>query len=116
MRHSAGTWSGKTSEVPSFRLKSAQPLISHVLKRAIKSCKIADKQPFFKKVHVPKLTKASYLATVHGRRLPPTDSNMKYVAKSRPSTCLVRFWSAFGQLGGKLRLIRFCHPKGGGSS
>ena len=24
MRHSAGTWSGKTSEVPSFRLK-AQP-------------------------------------------------------------------------------------------
>ena len=24
---------------------------------------------------------------------------------------MVRFWSAFGQLSGKFRLIRFCHPK-----
>lgn len=70
----------------------------------------------FQKVHVPKLTKTSYPATVHGRRLPPTDSNKKYVAKSRPSTCMVRFWSAFGQLSGKFQLIRFCYPKGGGSS
>ena len=36
--------------------------------------------------------------------------------KTRLSTCMVRFWSAFGQLSGKFRLIRFCHPKGGGSS
>lgn len=70
----------------------------------------------FQKVHVPKLTKTSYPATVHGRRLPPTDSNKKYVAKSRSSTCMVRFWSAFGQLSGKFQLIRFCYPKGGGSS
>ena len=76
----------------------------------------ADRLLFFGKVHVPKLTKASYLVTVHGRRLPPTDSNKKYVAKSRSSTCMVRFWSAFGQLSGKFQLIRFCYPKGGGSS
>ena len=76
----------------------------------------AERLPFFEKVHVPKLTKTSYPATVHGRRLPPTDSNKKYVAKSRSSTCMVRFWSAFGQLSGKFQLIRFCYPKGGGSS
>ena len=37
-------------------------------------------------------------------------------AKTMPSTCMVRFWSAFGQLSGKFQLIRFCYPKGGGSS
>lgn len=66
---------------------------------------------FFKKVHVPKLTKTSYPATVHGRRLPPTDSNKKYVVKSMSSTCMVRFWSAFGQLSGKFQLIRFATQK-----
>ena len=40
----------------------------------------------------------------------------KNVAENRPSTCMVRFWSAFGQLSGKFQLIRFCYPKGGGSS
>ena len=106
------------SQIPgcNFRLRTDQPLISHVLKRAIQSCKIADKQPFFGKVHVPKLTKTSYPATVQGRRLPPTDSASKNDVKTRPSTCMVRFWSAFGQLSGKFRLIRFCYPKGGGSS
>ena len=92
-----------------------QPL-SHAFKYAIQKHKTADRMLFFQKVHVPKLTKTSYPATVHGRRLPPTDSNKKYVAKSRSSTCMVRFWSAFGQLSGKFQLIRFCYPKGGGSS
>lgn len=92
-----------------------QPL-SHAFKYAIQKHKTADRLLFFGKVHVSKLTKTSYPATVHGRRLPPTDSNKKYVAKSRSSTCMVRFWSAFGQLSGKFQLIRFCYPKGGGSS
>ena len=29
MRHSAGTWSGKTSEVPSFRLMAIAEIVSH---------------------------------------------------------------------------------------
>lgn len=40
----------------------------------------------------------------------------KNVAENRPSICMVRFWSAFSQLSGKFQLIRFCYPKGGGSS
>lgn len=92
-----------------------QPL-SHAFKYTIQRHKTADRMLFFKKVHVPILTKTSYPATVHGRRLPPTDSNKKYVAKSRSSTCMVRFWSAFGQLSGKFQLVRFCYPKEGGSS
>ena len=92
-----------------------QPL-SHAFKHAIQKHKTADRLLFFGKVHVPKLTKVSYLVTVHGRRLPPTDSASKNDVKSRSSTCMVRFWSAFGQLSGKFQLIRFCYPKGGGSS
>lgn len=92
------------------------PPLSHAFKYAIQKHKTADRLLFFGKVHVPKLTKASYLATVHGCRLPPTDSASKNDVKTRPSTCMVRFWSAFGQLSGKFRLIRFCYPKGGGSS
>ena len=49
---------------------------------------------FFKKAHVPKLTKVSYLATVHGRRLPPTDSNVKM----SPKTGHLPAWLDFGQL------------------
>ena len=92
------------------------PPLSHAFKYAIQKHKTADRLLFFGKVNVPKLTKASYLATVHGCRLPPTDSASKNDVKTRPSTCMVRFWSAFGQLSGKFRLIRFCYPKGGGSS
>lgn len=56
--------------------------------------------------------------TCHRSRSPITAHRFgcKKVAENRPSTCMVRFWSAFGQLSGKLRLIRFCYPKGGGSS
>lgn len=49
---------------------------------------------FFKKVHVPKLTKTSYLATVHGRRLPPTDSDVKMTSKPDHLPA----WLDFGQL------------------
>ena len=48
--------------------------ISHVLDRAIKSHKTAGKLPFFAKVHAHKLTRPPQLATVHGCRLPLTDS------------------------------------------
>ena len=103
------------SQFPQIQGDSPPPL-SHAFKYAIQKRKTADRMLFFKKVHVLKLTKTSYLVTVQGRRLPPTDSNKKYVVKSRSSTCMVRFWSAFGQLSGKFQLIRFCYPKGGGSS
>ncbi len=49
---------------------------------------------FFKKVHVPKLTKTSYLATVQGRRLPLTDSDVKM----SPKTGHLPAWLDFGQL------------------
>lgn len=49
---------------------------------------------FFKKVHVPKLTKVSYLATIHGRRLPPIDSDVKM----SPKTGHLPAWLDFGQL------------------
>lgn len=70
-----------------------QPL-SHAFKYAIQKHKTADRMLFFKKVHVPKLTKVSYLATVHGRRLPPTDSNVKM----SPKTGHLPAWLDFGQL------------------
>lgn len=70
-----------------------QPL-SHAFKYAIQKHKTADRMLFFKKVHVPKLTKVSYLATVHGRRLPPTDSNVKM----SPKTSHLPAWLDFGQL------------------
>ena len=127
MRHSAGAWSGKTSEVPrvplwgrnlgrSFRLRGVpesashserqfrdtvsadtdddlQPL-SHAFKYAVQKHKTADRLLFFGKVHVPKLTKTSYLATVQGRRLPPTDSDVKM----SPKTGHLPAWLDFGQL------------------
>ena len=70
-----------------------QPL-SHAFKYAIQKHKTADRMLFFKKVHVPKLTKVSYLATVQGRRLPPTDSDVKM----SPKTGHLPAWLDFGQL------------------
>lgn len=70
-----------------------QPL-SHAFKYAIQKHKTADRMLFFKKVHVPKLTKVSYLATVHGRRLPSTDSDVKM----SPKTGHLPAWLDFGQL------------------
>ena len=83
-----------------------QPL-SHAFKYAIQRHETAYRMLFFKKAHVPKLTKSSYLATVHGRRLPPTDSDVKM----SPKTGHLPAWLDFGQLSGKFRLIRFCYPK-----
>ena len=56
--------------------------------------------------------------TRYRSRLPITAHRFgcKNVAENRPSICMVIFWSAFGQLSGKFQLIRFCYPKGGGSS
>lgn len=70
-----------------------QPL-SHAFKYAIQKHKTADRMLFFKKVHVPKLTQSSYLATVQGRRLPPTDSDVKM----SPKTGHLPAWLDFGQL------------------
>lgn len=70
-----------------------QPL-SHAFKYAIQKHKTADRMLFFKKVHVPKLTQSSYLATVHGRQLPPTDSDVKM----SPKTGHLPAWLDFGQL------------------
>ena len=70
-----------------------QPL-SHAFKYAIQKHKTADRMLFFKKEHVPKLTQSSYLATVQGRRLPPTDSDVKM----SPKTGHLPAWLDFGQL------------------
>ncbi len=70
------------------------PPLSHAFKYAIQKHKTADRMLFFKKVHVPKLTKTSYLATVHGRRLPPADSDVKM----SPKTGHLPAWLDFGQL------------------
>ncbi|MFR3926009.1 MAG: hypothetical protein ACLTXI_12760, partial [Collinsella sp.] len=67
---------------------------SHAFKYAIQKHETADRMLFFKKVHVPKLTKTSYLATVQGRRLPPTDSDVKM----SPKTGHLPAWLDFGQL------------------
>lgn len=77
------------------QVKGDSPLpLSHAFKYAIQKHKTADRMLFFKKVHVPKLTTVSYLATVHGRRLPPTDSNVKM----SPKTGHLPAWLDFGQL------------------
>lgn len=70
------------------------PALSHAFKYAIQKHKTADRMLFFKKVHVPKLTQSSYLATVHGRRLPPADSDVKM----SPKTGHLPAWLDFGQL------------------
>ena len=70
------------------------PPLSHAFKYAIQKHKTADRMLFFRKVHVPKLTKSSYLATVHGRRLPPADSDVKM----SPKTGHLPAWLDFGQL------------------
>lgn len=81
------------SQFPQIQGDSPPPL-SHAFKYAIQKHKTADRMLFFKKVHVPKLTQSSYLATVHGRRLPPTDSDVKM----SPKTGHLPAWLDFGQL------------------
>lgn len=73
---------------------AVSPPISHVLDRAIQSHKTAGKTAFFTKVHAHKLTRPPQLATVHGCRLPPTDSVFKIDVK----TGHLPAWLDFGQL------------------
>ena len=90
--------------------------ISHAFKHAIQKHKTADRLLCFWKSTRPE-TYQDFISSYRSRSpITARRFGCKNVAENRPSTCMVRFWSAFGQLGGKLRLIRFCYPKGGGSS